>query len=120
MRNEYEITDSIQIFLDDGYKVEAAEVVKADMNVSYPADLLQLNLLLLQQSGQSVFRGNGVQFGRGAELSRCVVMDGARIGDGAQLHECLLFPGANVPADRVRQRTIFTADAEIRCGGEEA
>jgi dTDP-glucose pyrophosphorylase len=119
MRNEYEITDSIQIFLDDGYRVEAAEVVKADMNVSYPADLLELNLLLLQQSGKGEFRGDGVRLGRGAELSKCVAMDGAEVGDGARLSECLLFPGARVPAGRVRARSIFTADAEIRCGGEE-
>jgi dTDP-glucose pyrophosphorylase len=120
MRNEYEITDSIQIFLDDGYKVEAAEVVKADMNVSYPADLLELNLRLLQQSGKPEFRGKDVRLGRGAEMTGCVAMDGAEIGDGAKLTECLMFPGARVPAGRVRQRTIFTADAEIRCGGEEA
>lgn len=120
MRNEYEITDSIQIFLDDGYKVEAAEVVKADMNVSYPADLLELNLLLLQQSGKPEFRGQGVRLGASAECTRCVIMDGAEVDDGAKLQECLLFPGARVPTGRVRQRTIFTADAEIRCGGEEA
>jgi dTDP-glucose pyrophosphorylase len=119
MRNEYEITDSIQIFLDDGYKVEAAEVVKADMNVSYPADLLELNLLLLQKSGQTEFRGQGVRLGRDVQAKGCVVMDGAELGDGARLQECLLFPGARVPAGRVRQRTIFTADAEIRCGAEE-
>ncbi|MBL9079937.1 MAG: NTP transferase domain-containing protein [Planctomycetes bacterium] len=120
MRNEYEITDSIQIFLDDGYRVEAAEVVKADMNVSYPADLLELNLRLLQQSGQRELRGADVRLGRGAELVRCVAMDGAEIGDGSRLSDCLLFPGARVPAGRVRSRSIFTADAEIRCGGEEA
>lgn len=120
MRNEYEITDSIQIFLDDGYRVEAAEVVKADMNVSYPADLLELNLLLLHQSGRAGFRGEGVRLGRGAELVDSVAMDGAEIGDGSKLTQCLLFPGARVPAGRVRSRTIFTADAEIRCNGEEA
>ena len=120
MRNEYEITDSIQIFLDDGYKVEAAEVVKADMNVSYPADLLELNLLLLGKSGKAEFRAGDVKVGKGSSLERCVAMAGAEIADGCQLQECLLFPGARVPAGRVRRRTIFTADAEIRCGGEEA
>lgn len=120
MRNEYEITDSIQIFLDDGYKVEAAEVVKADMNVSYPADLLHLNLLLLQQSGARNYQGQGVWLGKGATLDRCVVMDDAHVGTGAQLSECVLFPGAQVADGRVRSRTIFTADSEIRCGGEAA
>ena len=118
LRNEYEITDSIQIFLDDGYRVEAAEVVKADMNVSYPSDLLELNLLLLQQSGSTEWIAPDVVHGKDVDIRRSVVMAGARIGEGAQLEECLLFPGANVPAGRVRRRTIFTADSEIRCEPE--
>jgi len=118
LRNEYEITDSIQIFLDDGYPVEAAEVVKADMNVSYPSDLLELNLLLLQQSGSEKLIAADAVVGKGAEIQRSVVMAGANIGAGAKLEECLLFPGANVPAGRIRRRTIFTADSEIRCEPE--
>lgn len=120
MRNEYEITDSIQIFLDDGYPVEAAEVVKADMNVSYPADLLELNLRLLQQSGASNFVDPTAQLRPGARLDHCVAMAGAEIGRNAELHECMLFPGAVVPEGRVRRRAIFTADAEIRCLPDEA
>jgi dTDP-glucose pyrophosphorylase len=120
MRNEYEITDSIQIFLDDGYKVEAAEVVKADMNVSYPPDLLDLNLMLLQQSGKGSWTAGDVRLGRGSKLERCVAMAGADVGDGAQLTDCLLFPGASVPAGRVRRRSIFTEHAEIRCSADEA
>jgi dTDP-glucose pyrophosphorylase len=119
MRNEYEITDSIQIFLDDGYKVEAAEVVRADMNVSYPHDLLDLNLLLLQQSGKPEWRAPDVRVARGSTLTQCVAMAGATVGEGCELHECLLFPGAAVPAGRVRRRSIFTADAEIRCAPED-
>jgi dTDP-glucose pyrophosphorylase len=118
MRNEYEITDSIQIFLDDGYRVEAAEVVKADMNVSYPADLLELNLRLLQQTGQTNFLAPRVWLGRDAVMTGCVAMADAHVGTGARLQDCLLFPGARVPDGRVRSRTIFTPDAEIRCGGE--
>ena len=120
MRNEYEITDSIQIFLDDGYKVEAAEVVKADMNVSYPADLLDLNLLLLQQSGKADWLAPDVKIGKGSTLARCVAMAGAEVGDGCALTECLLFPGAKVPAGRIRRRSIFTADAEIHCAPDDA
>jgi hypothetical protein len=47
-------------------------------------------------------------------------MAGAEVGDGCELTECLLFPGARVPAGRVRRRSIFTADAEIRCSPDEA
>lgn len=119
MRNEYEITDSIQIFLDDGYKVEAAEVVVADMNVSYPADLLDLNLRLLQQSGKAEWIAPDAKVTRGSRLERSVVMAGAAVGAGCELTECLLFPGATVPAGRVRRRSIFTEHAEIRCAPDE-
>ncbi|MCA8964762.1 MAG: NTP transferase domain-containing protein [Planctomycetes bacterium] len=115
LRNEYEITDSIQIFLDDGYRVEAAEVVKADMNVSYPADLLQLNLLLLAERGEVNFVDAGARVQAGATLDRCVVMGGATVGADAALTECMLFPGAAVPAGQAFRRTIFTPDGEIRC-----
>ncbi|MCK5944075.1 MAG: NTP transferase domain-containing protein [Planctomycetes bacterium] len=118
LRNEYEITDSIQIFLDDGYPVAAAEVVKADMNVSYPKDLLELNLLLLEQRGGERWLADGVQVPADASLTRSVVMKGSSIGAGSQLDECLCFPGARVPAGRVRRRTIFTSDSEIRCEPE--
>lgn len=118
LRNEYEITDSIQIFIDDGYKVEAAKVVKADMNVSYPKDLLELNLLLLKQTGANVLVGEGVEQGADVDLKHSVVMAGAKIGAGTCLEECLVFPGATVSRGRARRRTIFTADSEIRCEPE--
>ena len=118
LRNEYEITDSIQIFLDDGYPVAAAEVVKADMNVSYPKDLLDLNLLLLQRDGLTEWVEDGVDRASDATLTHSVVMQGSTIGAGAALEECLCFPGASVPAGRARRRTIFTADSEIRCEPE--
>jgi dTDP-glucose pyrophosphorylase len=115
MRNEYEITDAIQIFLEDGYKVEAAEVIVDDVNVSFPPDLLELNLDVLAQERQPNWFGASVQVAPGAMLERTIVMDGAEVEDGAALTECLLFPGARVPAGRVRRRTIITADTEIRC-----
>jgi dTDP-glucose pyrophosphorylase len=113
MRNEYELTDAIQIFLEDGYRVVAAEVVVDDVNVSYPRDLLDLNLALLERRPN--WFGASVQVAPGAALDRCVVMDGVDVADGVALTECLLFPGARVTPGTVRRRTIFTADTEIRC-----
>ena len=115
MRNEYEITDSIQIFLDDGYAVEAAEVVRDDMNVSYPADLLELNLGLLGATGQTNYIGADVQSAGDSTLRGCVAMDGARIGANVHLTDCLLFPNAVVPDGRAVARSIFTPEDEIRC-----
>lgn len=119
LRNEYEITDSIQIFLEDGYRVEAAEVVKADMNVSYPADLLTLNLRLLAASGAETLVQPGAAVAPSAQLQRCVVMHGAVVGDGARLQDCLLFPGARIAPGRIASGVIVTPETEIRTGEGE-
>jgi dTDP-glucose pyrophosphorylase len=119
MRNEYEITDAIQIFIDDGYRVESAEVVKEDVNVSFPADLLELNLRMLDRSNEPNWFGASVEVEPGALLERTVVMDGASVAAGSALTECLLFPGAKVPSGKVAHRTIFTSESEIRCSGGE-
>ena len=118
LRDEYEITDAIQIFLDDGYPVAAAEVVKADMNVSYPKDLLDLNLLLLEREPSGSWIADGVEGFDAERVRRSVVMAGSQLGSGVDLEECLCSPGARVPAGRVRRRAIFTADSEIRCEPE--
>ncbi|MEQ1631113.1 MAG: sugar phosphate nucleotidyltransferase [Planctomycetota bacterium] len=119
MRNEYEITDAIQIFIDDGYRVESAEVVREDINVSFPPDLLELNLRMLDRLGQQNWFGKSVEVEPGALLERTVVMDGASIEAGTALTECLLFPGAKVQSGKVAHRTIFTAESEIRCGATD-
>ena len=115
MRDEYEITDSIQIFIDDGYRVEAAEIIESDLNLSYPADLLEINLYALRASGENNYRGANVEVHAGATLDRCVLMAGARIETPVELRECLVFADVAVGGDQPRSKTIFTADREIPC-----
>ena len=117
LRNEYEITDSIQLFVEAGHKVMPAEVVVEDVNVSYPADLLALNLQLLRESGAANWCAPGARIAASAKLEHVVAMDGAAIGAGASLRECLLFPGAEVPAGHTARRSIFIPGSELRCDG---
>jgi len=44
----------------------------------------------------SVSLGAGVRIGRGAQLTDCVVLDGASIGDGARLERCVVGPKARI------------------------
>ena len=50
MRDEYEITSSIQILIDDGYPVYPAEVIEWDMNITIVDDLILSNLKMLDLS----------------------------------------------------------------------
>lgn len=115
MRDEYEITDAVQIFIDDGYRVEAAEVIRRDMNLSYARDLLELNLYRLDRSGERNLVLREVHVHPGADVDRCVLMDGARIEAPVRLRSCLVFPGVVVRDTRPRTFTILTLDNEIRC-----
>ena len=47
MRDEYEITDSIQILINDGYVVHHHPIVERDLNLTKPDDLLTINLIEL-------------------------------------------------------------------------
>lgn len=112
LRDEYEITDAIQIFLEDGYRVRAARVIENDLNLSYPRDLLDINLALL---GEGNFVGEGVYIHPEAKVERSVLMDGVRITMPARVRECLLFAGMTLSFEGDVERRILTPDHMIDC-----
>ena len=112
LRDEYEITDAIQIFVDDGYRVRAARVVEDDLNLSYPRDLLDVNLKVL---GDRNLLGQGVKVHPGARVERSVLMDGAVVEQPIAVRDCLLFPGAALRSATDVSRRIVTPDHEIDC-----
>ena len=56
MRDEYEITDSIQILINDGYITHHHPIAERDLNLTKPADLLTINLIELARSGLAAAR----------------------------------------------------------------
>lgn len=112
MRDEYEITDAIQIFVDDGHRVRAARVVRDDLNLSHPADLLDVNLRLL---GDAARIGRDVRLAPGCRVERSVVMDGAVVAHPIAVRDSLIFPGVTVDASYDLSRAIVTAEQVIEC-----
>ena len=117
LRDEYEITDSIQIFIDDGCRVEAADVIRRDLNVSYAKDLLDLNLYALDNSGETNFVGESVSIHPDATLERCVLMDGVRITTPIAVRNSLVFAGVEVSGEQDLDSVILTEETEIHCDG---
>lgn len=114
LRDEYELTDAIQIYIEYGYHVAAAEVIRNDLNLSYAHDLLDLNLRWLDGSGQTHWRGRHVQVHPDAKLERCVLMDRVVVEHPIRMRDCLVFTGTHVAHARDQERMIFTPDTEIR------
>ncbi|MEO0652679.1 MAG: sugar phosphate nucleotidyltransferase [Planctomycetota bacterium] len=111
LRDEYELTDAIQIFIDDGYRVAAAPVVQRDLNLSEPRDLLDLNLHVLARRGVDRYISESAVVEDGAVVERSVVMAGARVPSGAQLHSCVVLPNEVVPAASYRRAIIASGHA---------
>ena len=116
MRDEYEITDSIQIFIDDGWRVEAAEVVRDDLNLSFPSDLLLLNLHYLRTHGIDKIVGKNVVLPEGSEISNSVVMDGVRFLHPVKIDRALIFPDTVVDRRGRVDKIILTPGQELHCG----
>ena len=112
MRDEYEITDSIQIFVDDGHRVKAARVIEEDLNLSYPSDLLDINLRLL---GDRTQVGRGVSLAPGCTVRRSVILDGVVVDEPIVIEDSLIFPNTRVTGSRDVVRKILTPDFAIDC-----
>jgi dTDP-glucose pyrophosphorylase len=112
MRDEYEITDAIQIFIDDGHRVRAARVIRDDLNLSYAADLLDINLKLL---GDRNHIGRGVRLAQGCTVERSVIMDGATIERPIAIRDSVVFAGVTVSSVSDLHRVIATPGQLIEC-----
>ncbi|HKD99969.1 MAG TPA: sugar phosphate nucleotidyltransferase, partial [Planctomycetota bacterium] len=115
MRDEYEVTDAIQNFIDDGFRVRALEVVKSDLNLTYAHDLLALNLHVLRGRRDRAIVGEDVRLAKGARIENSIVMDGAEISAPIRVRDSLVFPGEVVRRTRDLDRTIVADGQEIDC-----
>lgn len=101
LRDEYELTDAIQIFIDDGYHVGAAEVVTRDINLTYPRDLWALNLRELERSGATQLVHESADVDAQASIVGSVIGPRAKVGP-VRVEDSVVFAGARVDTDTVR------------------
>jgi len=111
MRDEYEITSAIQILIDDGYKVYAAEVVEWDMNVTVPHDLLLCNLRQLEVSGKKNIMGERVYINPDATISNSVVGSDVRIDSPVSIDNSLILPNSILVSSEPIRNAIVTPEA---------
>ena len=114
-RDEYEITNSIQILIDDGYPVGVAEVVAWDRNLTFPRDLLDGNLQYLDHHSLENLVADDAFVDEGATLSRCVVGAGARIESKIKLGDAVVLPGTVVNRDGDFANVIVSPENWFQC-----
>jgi NDP-sugar pyrophosphorylase family protein len=115
-RDEYEITNSIQILIDDGYPVYPAEVVEWDMNVTYACDILAVNARMLTALNQPHLVGENVYLHPDATVGPgAVIGDGVRVEVPAHIEESVLFAGSVVQEGGALVRHIITPGDHLAC-----
>ena len=96
LRGEYELTDTIQILIDDGYPVYGVDIIEEDLNLTSPRDILLANQNYLRLIEKSV-------------LIDC----DARIDPKASYHEVCVGPRAEVVGEVHLERVVVFPDAVV-------
>lgn len=115
MRDEYEITDTIQIMIDDDIPVYADEVIELDVNLTSPSDVLLCNMYELHHTGRNTVIADTAQIHPGASLNNVVVGDDAAIRHPISISNSVIFPGTEVNISTDVDRFIFTPEHQIDC-----
>jgi len=116
LRDEYEITNSIQILIEDGLKVYTSEIVEWDMNVTVPEDLLECNMRALKHLYMRNVIGENVSLPSGTEVVNSVIGDGVRVATPIRISDSVILPGARIEAPGDISRSIVaSATGSGRC-----
>lgn len=114
-RNEYELTDAIQTYIDDGAHVICRPMVQRDINLTFPYDLLLANLRALRAAGRTQLIAPSASVHPKATLQGVVVGAGARITEPIALTNTLVFPNTSVAVNEPVERAILTPDHMVDC-----
>lgn len=115
MRDEYEITDSIQILIDDGFTVMSDQNVSWMENITYPRDLLNCNLRELKRRGQDREIGKEVKMHPDAKIINSIVGDNVVIKNPVEISNSVIFSDMSIDLTGKIERAILAPDSFIDC-----
>lgn len=120
MRDEYEITDSIQILIDDGYITRHHPIAERDLNLTKPADLLTINLVELARAGWTKLVDPTAQLAAGTEVDRSVIGRGVTVTHPIRITNSVIMPGVTVTTATDLDSVVMDSDHTVYCPGVAA
>lgn len=116
LRDEYEITTSIQLLIDDGYPVYPSDIVTWDVNLTFACDLLDVNARLLDEWGHESSISPDAVLHEGASVGKgTVIGPGARVLHPIHLENCVIFADATVYSEQDLFRCLVTPHDTVLC-----
>ncbi len=113
LRDEYEITDSIQILIDDGYHVRHTPIVERDLNLTKPEDLLMINLMELRATDLKSLVDESVVAHEGAIIANSVIGAGVVIRHPIRITNSVIMAGVNVDSQADLDGVVMSGE---HCG----
>jgi dTDP-glucose pyrophosphorylase len=97
LRNEYEITDAIQTLVNKSKGgIFSEELARWDWNITFPGDLLDLNLKVLRERQLDSLVGQGAVINQNTQLVSSIIGDRAVIEAPTLVEECLILADCKV------------------------
>lgn len=115
MRDEYEITDAIQVLIDDGEPVRAANVIADDVNVTSPADVLGVNLRHLAELGLDRLIGEECRIHEDAKIEHSIIGSYVTIREPITIRNSVIFNESDVKTRHSIDHAVVTPLATVRC-----
>ncbi|MFI5349262.1 MAG: sugar phosphate nucleotidyltransferase [Elusimicrobiota bacterium] len=98
LRDEREITESIQIMIGAGGRVGHMPLIKDDININTPQDYLRGNCRLLESLGVGSILGRNTSVPPGSVLERAVLGDNVTMTRPLHLKRCVVLDNAVIPS----------------------
>jgi len=110
MRDEYEITSSIQILIDDGYPVYPAEVIEWDMNITVVDDLILSNLRMLDFLNKDKVIGKDVRLHPEIKIIHSIIGDDVVVEHPLTIQDSMIMPGTSVISQYDIHKSLVSND----------
>ena len=115
MRDEYEITDSIQVMIQDGHPVRPCNCIKQDINLTSPADLLRCNLMLASTMPAETMIGLDSSLHQQAQVRNSVIGKNVIVRNPIPITNSLIFDDTDVDSISGFHNFILTPDCIVDC-----
>lgn len=113
MRDEYELTDSVQILIDYEYGVRIAPVVEWDINLTFTRDLVDCCVFQLEKEDKKYLIGQNCAIAEGTELINTVIGDNVVITEPVRLERCVVLSGTTLSSGQNYKDCIITPDTKL-------
>ena len=115
MRDEYEITNSIQVMIEDGHPVRVANSIIDDINLTTPADLLRCNLMQAQVTPREQLIGPNSQLHPQARIENSIIGAEVTVQHPIEIRNSVIFDNTCVDSPAGFTHFILTPDCVVDC-----